>query len=198
MPVWWYYKNCTRLKRKTAVHNKSAATVRLYKGLVPVLPAGFRGLIKRNVIEESMENIILKKIEFGSREYKDELDLRNCILRVPLGLDIYDEDLSGEEDDIHLGAFLNGDLIGVLVLVPTSKTAVRMRQVAVSEGLQGNGIGKQLVVFSEQTAIEEGYKEIVLHARQTAVGFYEKLGYEITSAVFFEIGIPHVEMKKEI
>jgi predicted GNAT family N-acyltransferase len=145
-----------------------------------------------------MENLILKEIEYGSKEYKDELDLRNRMLRLPLGLDIYDEDLKSESEDIHLGAFFNGSLAGVLILVSAEKGAARMRQVAVSEGLQGNGIGTKLVKYAEKTAGGKGYKEIVLHARQTALGFYEKLGYETTSALFFEIGIPHVEMKKKL
>jgi len=145
-----------------------------------------------------MENIIIRKIEYGSAEYKDELELRNRVLRVPLGLDIYDDDLSGEDADIHIGAFQDGGLIGVLILVPLTKETARMRQVAVKEGFRGDGVGKRLVEYAQAVAKGEGFREIVIHARQTAIEFYEKLGYETTSAVFFEIGIPHVEMKKQL
>lgn len=145
-----------------------------------------------------MENIIIRNIDYGSDEYKQEVELRNSILRVPLGLDIYDEDLASENADIHIGAFINDNLAGVLLLVPLTKNTARMRQVAIKEGLQGKGIGKKLVEYSEQAARKEGFKEIELHSRLTAAGFYEKLGYETTSAVFFEIGIPHVEMKKQL
>ena len=47
-------------------------------------------------------------IDFGSEEYQAELALRNEILRRPIGLDLYSEDLSKEGMDCHLGAFIDG------------------------------------------------------------------------------------------
>jgi len=37
---------------------------------------------------------------------------------------------------------------------------------------------------------------MVLNARKTAVGFYEKLGYEKIGEEFPEINIPHYKMRK--
>lgn len=145
-----------------------------------------------------MEDIIIRRIEYDSKDYKKELELRNRILRIPLGLDIYDEDLKSEIDDIHIGAFKDENLIGTLVLAGAGKGLVRMRQLAVSEGMQRNGVGTELAKYAEEVSVSEGYGEIMLHSRQTATGFYEKLGYETTSAVFFEVGIPHVEMRKNL
>lgn len=145
-----------------------------------------------------MQDVEIREIEYGSKEYKDELELRNRVLRLPLGLDIYDEDLKDEKKDTHLGAFYNGKLVGVLVLTAFDKHTVRMRQVAVHETLRGNGVGKTLVEYSEELLRSKGYKEIMLHSRMTSKDFYFKLGYEITSGVFTEVMIPHVEMKKQL
>ena len=49
---------------------------------------------------------------------------------------------------------------------------------AVVSGLQGKGIGKVLLQFAENIARDRGYKKIMMHARKTAVGFYEKSGYK--------------------
>ena len=135
-----------------------------------------------------MKNIEIRRIEYGSKEYKDELDLRNKILRTPLGLDIYDEDLKAEKDVIHFGAFSGENHKGALVLTRGGEGCIRMRQVAVSEGLQGKGLGKKLVEYAEQFSRSEGYKEIMLHSRTTASGFYTNLGYSDTSPVFMEVG----------
>jgi predicted GNAT family N-acyltransferase len=35
-----------------------------------------------------------------------------------------------------------------------------------------------------------------MHARKSAVGFYEKLGYHIASEEFMEVNIPHYMMEK--
>ena len=52
-----------------------------------------------------------------------------------------------------------------------------MRQVAVVNDLQGQGIGKALVKYSEALAQRLGSCRMILHARETAVAFYERLGY---------------------
>lgn len=143
-----------------------------------------------------MHGIVFKEIEYGSKQYKEELDLRNRILRVPLGLDIYDEDLKGEREDTHIGAFHKESLAAVLVLTSVGEGRARMRQVAVDDGLRSRGIGRKLVEHAENLLKKEGYKEIMLHSRMTSKDFYVKLGYDVTSDVFTEVMIPHVEMKK--
>ncbi len=145
-----------------------------------------------------MKDIVIKEIEYGSKEYKDELELRNRILRLPLGLDIYDEDLKGEKHDTHIGAFYKGKLAGVLVLTSIDEGIARMRQVAVDDGLRSRGIGKLLVKHAEDQLRSVGCKEIMLHSRMTSMDFYIKLGYSATSEVFTEVMIPHVEMKKHL
>jgi predicted GNAT family N-acyltransferase len=145
-----------------------------------------------------MKEAVLREIKYGSREYKDELDLRNRTLRLPLGLDIYDEDLKGEQDDTHIGAFYKSKLAGVLVLTKMGDGIARMRQVAVADDMRRRGIGKRLVQYAEEFLREKGYKEIMLHSRMTSTEFYKSLGYSVSSEVFTEVMIPHVEMKKKI
>jgi predicted GNAT family N-acyltransferase len=39
---------------------------------------------------------------------------------------------------------------------------------------------------------------MVVHARDVAVGFYERLGYQSVGEPFVEIGLPHQTMEKEL
>ena len=142
-----------------------------------------------------MSNITVRRIDFGSDEYKEELGLRNEVLRQPLGLDIKDDDLSSEADEIHIGAFDLGLLIGAAVLAKKDGY-FKLKQVAVSEAWRSRGVGKRMCNFAEQIAQKEGFARICLHSRKTAVGFYEKLGYSAVGEEFFEIGLPHMAMEK--
>jgi len=137
-------------------------------------------------------------ITVGNEEYQAELTLRNEILRKPIGLDLFCEDLSMEDRDWHIGAFVDGELVGCLILTPVGNGEIKMRQVAVQEAYQGLGIGRRLVGYSELVARENNYSTIVLAARKTAVGFYEKLGYRVVGGELIEVGIPHYKMIKEI
>ena len=70
---------------------------------------------------------------------------------------------------------------------------------AVSEDLQGNGIGKQILKLLEVNAMEKNAKKIVLNARDHAIDFYRTLGYKTVEKYNgSDTGIPHTTMEKNI
>ena len=141
-------------------------------------------------------DVQLKGIEYNSEDYKMELVLRDEVLRKPLGLSLYDEDLTVDEYDFHLGVFVGREIVGTLIMTRISADELKMRQVAVAENWRGKTIGRQMVRCAEQCAVSEGCKMIVLNARKAVVTFYENLGYEKISEEFLEISIPHYKMRK--
>lgn len=141
----------------------------------------------------------IELVEHDSKQYNDTVGLRDKVLRKPLGLSFSPEQLAAEFDSIHVVCYFQDELAGCLVLQPDSEhSTLKMRQVAVSEQHQGLGIGRAMVEYSEQYAKEHAYEKICLHARDTAVGFYLKLGYEAEGEPFEEVGIPHRYMFKLI
>ncbi len=144
------------------------------------------------------EKMKIREIAFRSEAYNEELKLRDKVLRKPLGMSLYDENLEREAGDIHLGSFIEGQLVGVLILTPLTQVDIKMRQVAVEETYRSKKVGSRLVGYAEQNARTSGYTKMVLNARATAVTFYEKLGYHVISNEFKEVGIPHFKMMKNI
>ena len=140
----------------------------------------------------------LKIIDHGSREYQQMVQLRNDILRKPLKLTFSPEELEKEKDEILIGAFEEEKMLGCCMLIMVDPTTVRLRQMAVLNNLQGKGIGRALMQFAENIARDRGFKKIIMHARKTAAGFYEKLGYQVCSDEFEEVTLPHYEMEKKL
>lgn len=140
----------------------------------------------------------LKIIDHGSPEYDQMVRLRNDILRKPLGLAFIAEELEKEKDDILIAAFEEDKMLGCCMLINTEPGTVRLRQMAVINTLQGKGIGKALMQFAENIARDRGYRKITMHARKTATGFYEKLGYSTNGEEFLEVTLPHVVMEKQL
>jgi N-acetylglutamate synthase-like GNAT family acetyltransferase len=136
----------------------------------------------------------LKLIDYGSPEYEKMLRLRNDLLRKPLGLNFDLQELEKEKDDVLMGAFEDDRLLGCCLLTRVDAKTMRLRQMAVPNNLQGKGIGRALMVFAENIARDMGYETLMMHARVTATGFYEKLGYVKKDGQFIEITIPHVIM----
>ncbi len=137
-------------------------------------------------------------IEHGSKEYRKMIDLRLHLLRKPLGMSFTEKELEEEKNNILIGCFDDDKLEGCCMLVPKDKYMVQLRQMAVISGLQGKGIGRVLMQFAENIARDRGYKKLMMHARKTAIGFYEKLGYKKAGNEFMEVTIPHYEMEKDL
>lgn len=138
----------------------------------------------------------LKIIDHNSKEYKQMVDLRRQILRKPLGLDFTNEDLEKEKEDLLIAAYEDDEMLGCCILTQIAPDTVRLRQMAVKAGLQGKGIGRVMMQFAENVARDRGNKKLCMHARKTAAGFYEKLGYNVAGEEFTEVTIPHYNMEK--
>ncbi len=141
---------------------------------------------------------MIKAVSFQSKEYQQLLELRNEILRIPLGMDIKNDPLHEEVEDVHIGYFKDQEALGVLVLRDVGNQTFKMRQVAVSNDYQRKGIGQKMILFSEKYALSNGFNLMKLNARDVAVPFYEKLSYQKVGTVFFEINIPHYKMIKKL
>ena len=140
----------------------------------------------------------LKIIDHGTREYQQMVKLREDVLRRPLGLGFDNEELESEKENMLIAAFEDDDMLGCCMLVEEKPGTVRLRQMAVLNDLQGKGIGRALMNFAENLARDRGYKILSMHARKNAIGFYEKMGYVVSSPEFTEVTIPHFVMEKRL
>jgi N-acetylglutamate synthase-like GNAT family acetyltransferase len=140
----------------------------------------------------------LKQIDHGSNEYLQMVDLRDTVLRRPLGLTFSHDELLKEKDDILIVCMDDGKILGCCILVKTNNETVRLRQMAVAPNLHGKGIGASIIYFAENVAKDKGFKIITMHARDTAIGFYEKFGYKIKGNQFIEVNIAHHVMEKQL
>jgi len=143
--------------------------------------------------------IAYRRIETSEDGYALEKDLRNRVLRLPLGRVLSEDDVRGEDRQVHLIAVDDQDrVIGCVLLVPAGDGTARVRQMAVDETHQHQGIGRELMHRMEGIAGGMGIRKLTLRARLTAEDFYAKLGYRGVAGAFSEVGIPHRLMEKEL
>jgi len=140
----------------------------------------------------------LKQIDHGSKEYKQMVALRMEILRKPLGLSFTEDELAKEKDDILIGAFDEDKILACCLLTKVDNATIKLRQMAVQNNLQGKGIGASMMSFAETVARDKGYRKLMMHARNTAIGFYEKFDFKVKGAEFIEVNVPHHVMEKRL
>lgn len=140
----------------------------------------------------------LKQIDHGSTDYQKMVDLRKQILRQPLGLSFTEEELENEKGEILIAAFDEDLILGCCVLTKIDDVTIRLRQMAVLDTVQGKGIGASIMGFAENIARDKGFRYMIMHARNTAIGFYEKFGYKPKGVEFIEVNLPHHVMEKDL
>jgi predicted GNAT family N-acyltransferase len=143
--------------------------------------------------------MVFREIAFTSADYRAEWDLRERVLRQPLGLSLHNEDLAAEGDHLHFGLFdESGRLIGCVIAMPLGPGEARLRQMAVDPEFAGRGHGARILRDVETELRRLGYRHLLLHARKPVAGFYENSGYAVSGPEFEEIGIPHLPMTKDL
>jgi len=106
------------------------------------------------------------------------------------------EDMEWDEFDAtscHFLAFENQQAIACARL----KADGQIGRMAVLPDFQNRGTGKKLLQFVLQTASEQDFDEVYLHAQVSAISFYEKHGFISQGEIFYEADISHRKMLKK-
>ena len=156
-----------------------------------------------------------------SELYKGERRLRYEVLRKPLGMPEGSEENAAEARCEHCVAVSDGIVVGcVLWLADTDDRGPpfgpsvggrgppfgpsvgghggKLLQMAVATDQRGNDIGRRLVRELERHVAAHGVELVRMHARESALGFYLKLGYVVTGDTFTEVGLPHRLMQRSL
>ena len=141
----------------------------------------------------------IARIDVSSEDYAGELDLRYRVLRAPLGMGRETVPFSFEDEAWHFVALDEGGrVVGCVLFYQDAPDGGRLFQMAVDPDLQTSGVGRALVHHLEAAVSAAGLSEIHLHARDTAMGFYERIGYVVTGAPFVEVGLGHHMMARTL
>ena len=97
----------------------------------------------------------------------------------PGGIVVYDENHPHDLDPANqcFLLVLEGTPIGVVRLDPRGEREGVVRLVAILPELQGQGHGRALSDLVDTEARRRGMQKLSLNARQSAVGYYERMGW---------------------
>ena len=132
-------------------------------------------------------------------EFVAYYELRWRVLRMPWG-----QPSGSERDELgaaatHVAGFDEVKRLVCVGRLHAVETGVgQFRYMAVEESLRGLGLGQAVLDELERLAKRQGISVIVLDARESAVGFYRRNGYEAVGEghVLFD-EVRHSKMKKK-
>jgi predicted GNAT family N-acyltransferase len=140
----------------------------------------------------------IKILVHNSEQYDQMIALRVSQLLEPIGVPASYIEREKEKNDILVGAFEKDEIIGCCVLTPRDHSVIQLRQMTVRRDYRGKNLGRALVESAEKLARKNNFSLLMMHARNPVIDFYKKCGYTIEGDQFFEVGIGHHKMQKQL
>jgi predicted GNAT family N-acyltransferase len=119
--------------------------------------------------------------------------IRHAVFVVEQGVDAREE-WDGADAECHhaLAITADGEVVGCARMQASGKIG----RVAVLGPWRNQGIGRRLMEYLQDVAIREHMSRVYLHSQESAVPFYERLGFVCTGEPFVEAQIPHRRMER--
>jgi predicted GNAT family N-acyltransferase len=103
--------------------------------------------------------------------------------------------LPKDGDGLHFGLFQDDKLISVISLFVDNKIA-QFRKFATEISEQGKGYGSILLKHIIEESTKQKVENLWCNARVSALGFYQKFGFEAISETWMDNEIEYVKMEK--
>ena len=128
----------------------------------------------------------------------DTLDLRSRVLREGRAHEGFPDDR--EPTTLHLGARLNGELVGVATFAPHEDGVWQLRAMAVDDRLQRQGVGRALLDAGLEQLRAQGAGLVWANGRDTALAFYEGVGWRTVGDgyVMGPFDLPHHRVERDL
>jgi len=135
----------------------------------------------------------------GPDDFESLFKLRWKVLRKPWGLPEGSEQDELEEFSAHrmiVGSGNTGEVLACGRIQQARLNCAQIRYMAVLEEFRGAGLGAIVLSSLEDFALNLGLTEVFLNAREPAVSFYLRCGYQMEEEIESYLGIRHFRMCK--
>jgi predicted GNAT family N-acyltransferase len=143
------------------------------------------------------EEALLRWAE-GEADLQGALKVRMHVFCEEQGVPV-EEELDGRDEQAqHLVAVVEDQtVVGTLRLL-FSEDRVKVGRVAVESAWRGRGIASRMLELALGEAARRGAREARLASQVEVIELYRQVGFEVSSEVFEEAGIPHVWMVRTL
>ncbi len=154
--------------------------------------------VSEHIIKSTGKKLLLAVPETNA-DFEKYFTLRYEVLRKPWNQPKGSEQDEGDKTSQHVCLLFNDEVIGVCRLQLNSASEAQIRYMGVHSNYQGMHLGDIMLAYFEVRAKELGIKTIFLQAREKAVSFYKRNGYQMIEKTFLLFDqIQHYSMQKNL
>ena len=160
------------------------------------VPQALRQLVARY---EAGEDVLAIKTGDWATLGADAAGLRTAVFVTEQGIAPELEQDGADRSAIHAVAYnALGQAIATGRVVALGGRRGKVGRMAVHHSVRGSRVGQRVLAALLDAAARRGDVELMLHAQQSAEGFYRRQGFAARGDAFDEAGIPHVEMARTL
>jgi predicted GNAT family N-acyltransferase len=111
------------------------------------------------------------------------------------------EDVELDEHDreaLHMMVKDGDRVIGTARVLFLATGLAKIERMAVLQPFRRRGIGREIISFLSEELKNRQVEQVVLHAQYAVVAFYKSCGFEEVGSPFWEVGIKHIKMQKQL
>ena len=143
---------------------------------------------------------VFTEIAWGSAAYREAARLRHRLFYQEHGIPL--EAMAAARGAYHAALLhpLSRAVLAYGYLEQNSPDEFQIYQMVVHPDCQSQGLGRRLLGALGREACHRGALTLMLHARTTKLGFYQRSWFVATGAVFPSsvTGVPHIKMVKSL
>ncbi|HEY40654.1 MAG TPA: GNAT family N-acetyltransferase [Dehalococcoidia bacterium] len=144
-----------------------------------------------------MEKITFKLVN-NEYELKEALNVRRLVFVEEQGIDEDIEYDGFDSEALHLVVKSGEQIIGTARVRFPATGEAKIERMALLKPFRRRGIGSDMMSFLSSELRMRYVSHVILHAQYTTLDFYETCGYSVTGPPFWEAGIKHVAMEKQL
>jgi YbgC/YbaW family acyl-CoA thioester hydrolase len=160
------------------------------------VPAALRELIQR--YEAGQEVLRVVTGPWSALE-RDAAPLRRAVFVDEQGIPESEEWDAADATALHAVAInALGQAVGTGRLLAAEPGVGKIGRMAVHRALRGTGVGARVLAALIEAARTRGDHTLRLSAQRTAMGFYQRQGWQCVGEPYDEVGIPHQAMERRL
>ncbi len=138
------------------------------------------------------------KLVTSDRELQDAFEVRRQVFVEEQGIS-EDEEYDGcDEEALHMVVKDGERVIGTARIQFPATNRAKIERMAILKPFRQKGIGSAMMVFLNKELRNKQIEQVVLHAQYAVVPFYKSCGFEESGLPFWEAGIKHIKMERQL
>lgn len=160
------------------------------------VPAALRELTQRYEAGQEVLRVVTGR---WSALERDAAPLRRAVFVGEQGIPESEEWDAADATALHAVAInALGQAVGTGRLLAAEPGVGKIGRMAVHRALRGTGVGARVLAALIEAARTRGDHTLRLSAQRTAMGFYQRQGWQCVGEPYDEVGIPHQTMERRL